>query len=216
VIKRGLLFVASVLAIMCLLLFRLGSRPPAWLDEGISTHAARLLIEKGVYGTQTTDGIVPFDTGVLTTGPTVVLPIALSFALFGVGMMQARAVSVVYTLLALRSLYALSERLYGRRAAAFVVLILIAAPPVQGASLLLIGRQVLGEPAALAWIALGFWLWFRGGTNGKWPTLIGADGGGMGRCGRIQHTALAWQRFRQGSMELSGWRVGVGRSGGIL
>jgi len=78
-------------AALVLLLFRLGAYPPVWLDEGFSTHAARLLVERGIYGTCTTGGIVPFNTGVLTTGPTVIVPIALSFALFGVGMVQARA-----------------------------------------------------------------------------------------------------------------------------
>jgi len=144
VTRKGLLpyaFLGS--AALALLLFRLGAYPPVWLDEGFSTHAARVLAEFGVYGTYTTDGLVPYNAGVLTTGPTVIVPVALSFLLLGVGVVQARLVIVGYTLLlALGGLYALARCVYGRRAASVVILTLLAAPSVQGVSFLLIGQVV--------------------------------------------------------------------------
>ena len=44
---------------------------------------------------------------------------------------------------------------------------LLAFPAIQGVSLLLIGRQVLGETPALALISLGVWLWLKSWARGN-------------------------------------------------
>ena len=143
-----------------LLTLHLDVYPAVWFDEGYSMHAARTLAERGVYGTYDTGGYRHFDP-MITTGPPVVIPIALSFKLLGPGIAQARIVIVLFTLLALFSLYAVAVHVYGRAAGLFITMGLLAVPAVQGVGFLLIGRQVLGEAPSLAMIMLGFWLWFR-------------------------------------------------------
>src|SRR5438552_7867029 len=124
-----------------LLLWRLDTYPPAWFDEGFRTNGARTFAERGVYGTYSVGGYRPFDPG-LSSGPVDILSIALSFRVLGTGMLQARLAILPFTLIAIACLYAIAAMLYGRRAALFSVLLLIAAPPLEGISFLLLGRQV--------------------------------------------------------------------------
>jgi len=145
------------------LTYRLAVYPLIWFDEGYRTNTARTLAVTGVYGTWTSAGVVPYDTGI-STGPADILPMALSYRLFGPGIAQFRLVSVAYALLAVAALYAIARRLFGERAGLFSVVFLLAFPAVQGVGLLLIGRQVLGEMPALALVSLGVWLWFK-----SWP-----------------------------------------------
>jgi 4-amino-4-deoxy-L-arabinose transferase-like glycosyltransferase len=152
----------ALLLIVCLpaLTYRLGVYPPIWFDEGYRTNAARALAVTGVFGTSTIDGLLPYDTGI-STGPADILPLALSYRLLGPGIAQARVVSVAYSVLAVVALYAVARRLFGRTAGLFSVLFVLIFPSIQGVSLLLIGRQVMGEPPALALVSLGIWLWLR-------------------------------------------------------
>lgn len=159
--RRGdaLLPIALLLTI-CLpaLTYRLGVYPRPWFDEGYRTNAARTLVFTGVFGTSTSNGLLPYDTGI-STGPADILPLALSYRLLGPGIVQARVVSVAYSVLAVVALYAVARRLYGGAAGLFSILFLLVFPAIQGVSLLLIGRQVMGETPALALVSAGMWLW---------------------------------------------------------
>ena len=150
-----------------LLLPRLDTAPPAWYDEGYNLHATALLAQQGFYGTYTTEGWRPFDSGI-SSGPPLIVPAALSFKLFGAGVAQARLASVLYTAAAALGLYALAAYFYGQAAALFVTLALIAFPTPDAANFLFVGRQFLGESAALAGIVVGLWLWFRAWETGRW------------------------------------------------
>ena len=152
----------ALLLTVCLpaLTYRLSAYPAIWLDEGYRTNAARTLAVTGVYGTSTSDGVMPYDTGI-STGPADIFPLALGYRLLGPGIAQARVVSVAYSVLAVVALYAVARRLFGRTAGLISVLFVLSFPSIQGVSLLLIGRQVMGEPAALALVSLGIWLWLR-------------------------------------------------------
>jgi 4-amino-4-deoxy-L-arabinose transferase-like glycosyltransferase len=135
--------------------------PAVWLDEGYKMNAGRTLAEHGVYGTATVEGYLPFDPGI-ASGPADVVPLAGSFRLFGVGVAQARATFVLYTLLAALALYGLAASIFGHRIARFAATAVLAAPPLAGTGLLLVGRQVLGEAPALALVATGVLCWVRG------------------------------------------------------
>ncbi len=137
-----------------MLLLNLGTSPAPWFDEGLNTHAARLLAESGFYGTRTVDGANLFDPAV-TTGPTMILPIAGLFYIGGVNMALARLVSVGYSVAALTALYFLSVRLRGQRKAWLVLLLFLAMPAVGGIGFFAMGRQVLGESASFAFTAAG-------------------------------------------------------------
>ncbi len=145
------------------LTYRLAVYPLIWFDEGYRTNAARTLAVTGVFGTSTSDGVVPYDTGI-STGPADIVPMALSYRLLGPGIVQFRLVSVAYTLLVVAALYAFSRRVFGEGAGLFSVVFVLAFPAIQGVGLLLIGRQVLGEMPAMALVSLGFWLWIK-----SWP-----------------------------------------------
>jgi 4-amino-4-deoxy-L-arabinose transferase-like glycosyltransferase len=162
-----------------LLLWHLDTHPVPWFDEGFTTHAARMLTEQGVYGTYNVqDGYVHFDSGV-STGPAVVLAIAVSFKVLGHGMWQARLVNVIFGLVLLWSCFALMRRLYGTTFGLLAVLILLAWPNFAGVGLQRMSRQVLGEVPALAFLALGWNVLFSswGTQSSKRSTVMAALAG---------------------------------------
>jgi hypothetical protein len=154
-----------------LLLFRLGSYPAIWFDEGYKLNAARTLAQRGVYGTYTVDGYVPFDPGI-SSGPLDVSAVALSLKLLGTGVTQARLPSVVFVLIAVLSLYAIATLLYGKQAGLIAALVALAAPALSDINLLILGRQILGEPAALGLMLAGLWLWFKSWETHSWRYSI--------------------------------------------
>lgn len=179
----------ALLLLLCVpaLTLRLSVSPAMWFDEGYKTNAARTLAERGVYGTYTINGYHPFDPGI-SSGPADIIPVALSFKLFDTGVAQARMVSVLYTLLGVVCLYAIARFIYGWMAGIFITVFLLAVPPIQEVSFLLVGRQALGEPPALALILLGLYLWFRSWTQESW--WLGGLAGlvlGLGLLSKLQY-----------------------------
>ena len=157
-----------------LLIVALDTYPHIWFDEGYKANAGYTLATYGVYGTHTIDGFIPFDPGI-SSGPADLVALAISFKLFGPGIVQARLISVMFTLIAVFSLHQIAEFLYGRRPALFILLLMLAVPALGDAGFILVGRQILGEPAALGMIALGLWFWFKSWhtENGWWSVLGG-------------------------------------------
>src|SRR5262249_57510132 len=85
-------------------------------------------------------------------GRTVMVAIALAFKVAGIGLWTARAVMVGYLLAAVALLSLAVWRQYCLTTALLASLLLVAAP---GVDLLRLGRQVLGEVPALAFLMLG-------------------------------------------------------------
>lgn len=165
--QQSITYLLPAVIALIALCTRLDTYPAVWFDEGYKANAARTLAERGVYGTYTSAGYIPFDPGI-SSGPADVIPVALAFKLLGAGLAQARLVSVLFTLLAVVSLTGIAVELYGRRAALVISLFILAVPDIEGVSLLLIGRQILGEPAAVALTAAGLLIWFQGGERPSW------------------------------------------------
>ena len=175
-----LVFSFSVMALA------LDTYPRIWFDEGYKANAAYTMAERHVYGTYTADGFIPFDPGI-SSGPVDVLAAAISFELFGIGIAQARLTSVGFTLIAVFSLYQIAAYIYSKRGGLFIVLFILAFPAIDDTGLLLIGRQFLGEPAALALIALGLWIWFHSWENGSWTlTTVAGISVGLGLLSKLQ------------------------------
>lgn len=151
-----------VLLAVCVpaLTVHLATCPAPWYDEGTRTQVARTLIEHGVYGTSTVEGDHPFDP-LSSTGPVDIFAVAASFRAAGVGMAQARLPIALFALLSVLLLYAIACWLWGDRAALFAVLVVLAMPRIQDTSLLLLGRQVMGEAPALALALLSLGLLFH-------------------------------------------------------
>jgi 4-amino-4-deoxy-L-arabinose transferase-like glycosyltransferase len=141
---------AAVILLVCALAtFGLTTRPATWYDEGLNLQAARNLARSGRYGLIYAEELRPFDLQ-LTTGPTVIVPVALVFKALGVGLAQGRAVMVVYSLLAALGLYRVGRALYGPTVAGLAVVVLCASDRAGPGST----RDVVGEIAAVAYL---FW-----------------------------------------------------------
>lgn len=162
------------LALVCVpvLLFRLDTYPALWFDEGYKLNAVRTLAERSVYGTYTVSGFIPFDPGT-SSGPLDTGAMAISARLFGMGIVQTRLVSVLFTLVTVYSLYAIAVYLWGKQAALFSLLFLAAFPIISDTGFLHVGRQVLSEPTQLATMVFGFYLAFRAiESRSFWRSLM--------------------------------------------
>jgi hypothetical protein len=141
----------AALLVLGLATYHLTSYPTTWFDEGLNLAAARTLAATGRYGLASADGFHPFDI-LLTTGPTVIVPIAVAFRWFGVGLAQARLVMVGYLLLAALGLYSVARQLYGQTVGAVTLLVLAS---VTTAGVFANGRDALGDVPALAFLYCG-------------------------------------------------------------
>lgn len=165
---QGSVYVVTILLIL-LSAYKLEYYPRIWFDEGEILQAPKNLVLYGKYALRSSEGFRVLDPA-LTTGPTVVLPIALAFKVFGVGLFQARLVMVAYLVLAVLAFYQLANHLYDRRTA-LVALWLFIGLSGPAPSLFSLGRQALGNVPALFFFLTGALLWMKsidiGGRDSK-------------------------------------------------
>ncbi len=105
--------------------------------------------------------------------PTVYLPIATAFRLGGIGFLQARLVMVTYLLAATACCYLLGRRLYGPlagAAGAYLFLFRMEGDPFT--STFLLGRQVMGEVPAIAFVLAGCLAWRAGALSARAATAV--------------------------------------------
>jgi hypothetical protein len=114
---------------------------------------ARNWVVSGNYG-RLLDG-QPTARGLEAAFP-VTAAVALSFRLFGIGIIQARLVAVIFTLIALALLYGLARRFYDRSIAIATLLVLILMSGQVEINPLIAGRQVLAEIPALCFLLAGY------------------------------------------------------------
>ncbi|NOK57354.1 MAG: phospholipid carrier-dependent glycosyltransferase [Chloroflexi bacterium AL-W] len=151
----------------CLVLFlNLPYAPRTWFDEGSHLHVPKTLVQHGVYADISSEGFRYYGPTV-GVGPTVMLPIALMFNLFDVGITQGRLVIVLYALVALASLYALGQKLHGHVAGLLVLTLLFASRTFNYEGFIEYSRQVLGETPGLAFLSLGLLAWVAALHAGK-------------------------------------------------
>ncbi len=135
------------------LTINLESTPPLWWDEGWTLSVARNWVEQGHYGRLLDRKPAPRG---LEAGFPVTASIALSFRLFGVGIVQARLVAVMFTLAAFALLYELTCRLYNPLIGIATLLVVIFMSGHVDINPLIAGRQVLAEIPALAFLLAGY------------------------------------------------------------
>jgi hypothetical protein len=160
------LMVTIVLAVF-LSFYNLSLYPRTWFDEGAHLHVPKALVTRGVYADVSAEGLRHYGP-TIGVGPTVMLPVAAMFGVWGVGLNQARTVMALYLLLALVAVFLLARHLLPGPAALVAVAALLTAP---GVGLIEYGRQVLGEVPALFFLALGLWVWFKSWDAADWPRL---------------------------------------------
>jgi 4-amino-4-deoxy-L-arabinose transferase-like glycosyltransferase len=157
IVKREFVFfVALITLTIVLACYNLDRSPRTWQDEGGTLLIARTLVEDGVYAIRTSDGYQTFGS-IQSVGPTVILPLALSFKLFGIGLLQGRLVMAAWMILTIMAFFSLGRELFGIRTAILAVLLLFSIP----SGMLMLGRQAIGEVPALGLMLLGYLMWLR-------------------------------------------------------
>lgn len=162
--------VAGLLVVVVLGTARLTRWPATWFDEGMHLHVPKALVQAGVYADRSSEGFRYFGP-TLGVGPTVLLPIAASFAAFGVGLLQARVVMAAFLVAFVVLVYAFGRRLGGPIVGLLSAALVIATP---APSVIEYGRQVVGEVPAGMFLVWGLLLWRRAWHAPSWAGLIAA------------------------------------------
>ena len=150
--------------------YRLSENPPTWLDEGSITQVSINLAQSGTYGIQTAPGHF-ISTDFLTTSFPVIYPVAVSFSLFGIDILSARVVMVLFMGLLCLFSYLLiravaRERKYLLSLSALYLLVTFA--PLYGH-----GKNVLGEiPGLMFFVASLVSFHFAQRRSVLWPWIL--------------------------------------------
>ena len=156
------LFFLLFCLILGLFIYNLSLWPTPWFDEGPPLQVSKNLVQIGKYGLDSSEGFRPFSQSV-TVGPTVTLPVALAFKVLGIGIWQARLISVFYGFLAIFLFYTVSYKVFSHKVAFLATLLLLVTPIFSNdtsASFLALSRMVMGDVPALAFLLAGCFFWF--------------------------------------------------------
>lgn len=141
--------------LLFLAFYNLSDYPTTWFDEGAHLKVPKALVQKGIYADYDVDGIRHYGA-TLGVGPTVLLPIALSFKLFGVGLWQARLIVVLYLIGSAALFFRLARHFGGNGLAGVALALALSSPAVDW---VMLGRQVLGEVPALFFVVMALSMW---------------------------------------------------------
>src|SRR5512135_1250631 len=167
---KRIAIVVFVLLLVGLSFINLDRVPSPWWDEGWTMNVARNWVERGWYG-QLLDG-QPAPPGLSASFPTVV-SVALSFKILGVGIFQARLVTILYMLGSLGLLYQLAFKLFDKRIALAALILSMFFAPDLSLNPIMTGRQVLAEMPMLFWLLLGYLgLWLVLSRSAGWLLLV--------------------------------------------
>jgi hypothetical protein len=145
--------------------------PRTWLDEGFVLQGAINLAIHGQYALLSSEGFRAFDQPLIANGPGIILPISAAFSVFGIGLMQARAVMVVFSLITLSIFYILGKQMYGAKAALISIFFLIALP---SEGFLLYGRHALGMIPSFGYFLIGYLIFIKSlDSNSKLYASLG-------------------------------------------
>ncbi len=165
--QQTLLTALGLLLLYFLVFHNLTRFPEPWFDEGSHLHVPKTLVRYGVYADISSEGFRYYGP-TIGVGPTVMLPIAAAFKLFGVGLLQARLVMALYLLAAIYVFYRLVEHLAGKWVAWIALALLLSSRSVL---FLEYGRQLLGEVPGFFFLLLALYLWFSRWNENDWKRL---------------------------------------------
>lgn len=143
----------GLFALACALLlffatYRLSEAPHIWYDEGYFTQTAQNLMRYGNQALQVAPGeFVSASTA--TGGYPLIAPVALSYKLFGVGVLQGRSVMVIFIVAFFLAAVYLVNLLFGMRFALWSAFLIASFPMLYGT-----GKSVLGEVPGLFFFLL--------------------------------------------------------------
>jgi hypothetical protein len=122
--------------------------PGVWFDEGLLTQTAMNLAERGEQGVQVAPDTV-VSASRITTGFPLIGLVALSYRVFGVGVLQGRAVMAGFIVAFALASFLLVRGLFSQGFALMALLLLVTYPPLYGN-----GKSVLGEVPGLVYLLL--------------------------------------------------------------
>lgn len=142
-----------IFALACAMLlffatYRLSEAPHIWYDEGYFTQTAQNLALFGKQSIQIAPGEF-LSASTVSGGYSFVAPIALSYKLFGVGVLQGRVVMIVFIIAFFLASVYLVNLLFGTRFALWSAFLIASFPMLYG-----IGKNVLGEVPGLVFFML--------------------------------------------------------------
>lgn len=144
-------FTGVVLLMLILGFVRLDRYPAPWFDEGIHLQVANNLRIDGTYAARSADGTLDYAPSI-GVGPTLLLPVAGTMAVFGTSLTSGRAIPVIYLVVTTILLFAIARSLFGPRAGFATLAIALTMPALDWVET---GRQVLGEVPAVMFLLLG-------------------------------------------------------------
>ncbi len=148
-----LFYVACATLVLFVLYFAtlaLPESPKVWYDEGYHLEVARVQALHGFFGLQ----VAPREfasAAQVTVGFPLLYPVALSYEFFGVGVLEARAVMVLFIFGLLGGAAYFLYKLFGAYEALFGSMLLATSPLLYGN-----GKSVLGEVPGLFYLLLFF------------------------------------------------------------
>ncbi|MBL7662839.1 glycosyltransferase family 39 protein [bacterium] len=188
-----------------LLLYRIGELPPIWYDEGFFLTTAKTFANEGRYGIHLLDY---FRIGHISVGPSVILPIACAFKIFGVDLIVARLVMAVFALLSICLVIKLGERLK-HSSVGLIAAALIVTDPLQMIGYSAFARNVLGEVAATTYLLTSILIWHAHGAKvGSKQNVISGIFAGLAVSAKPQmllavallvlvRLLFSWHKFKQ-------------------
>lgn len=146
---------SRIVIVVCLLIFgaffalyKLSESPSVWYDEGIYYQMAENVALHGKVALQTAPGTLEHFSK-LSAGYPLLYPIALAFNLFGVNIITARSVMVIFLFLTLVFGLLLIKKSFGGREAVYALALLASFAPLYGN-----GKSVLGEVPGVLFMVL--------------------------------------------------------------
>jgi hypothetical protein len=150
--------------------YNLANYPTIWWDEAIFSETAANLAEYDRYAftVQSPNQLHNLDFRI-SVGPTVILPVAAAYKLFGVSLTAGRMVAGAYLVLLFLALFLGTRRLWGPLTALLAV-----ALAFLGTDVLYWGRSVLGDIPALGLFLFSLYFLSRGlESRALWPLVLG-------------------------------------------
>jgi hypothetical protein len=164
VIAGIIFFVATFFSV-----YKLSNSPPVWYDEGFYEQAAMNIAQHQIWGIQAAPNVFQ-SLGTVTAGYPLLLPIALSFKLFGIGVLQARGVMVIFILSFLGVVFLFVKKEKGFYLSMGSLALLATYPTLYGN-----GKTVLGEVPGLLYLMVSLLLlnyWVEN-KSGKYALAAG-------------------------------------------
>ena len=152
------LFLFVLIGLLFLGIYKQPYYPTTWFDEGLVLQGAINLVKYGQYAMRSVEGFRVLDQPLTANGPGVVLPLSAVFAIWGIGLLQARILMAFYFAFGIILFYRVSSKIYGDVIGMISTLILLAVPEE---GIFLYGRQALGNMPAFVYFLLGLYFFIK-------------------------------------------------------